>query len=206
MIRSLALILACLTTPTLAQQQPLPLETQALPLETQPLPLEAQPLPLQPQPLPAETSTAQPAQPGGASLRATHGDWEIRCVREDDCVMTQLHRRSQQSADAVFTIIKPRGLSAENGQPIEAFAEIVVPLGVYLPGGLGLKVDQQPAKAAPFERCIDAGCIVRAPLSGDLLSNMKTGNTAFIVIFGGPEQPVQVPISLSGFTAAFDSF
>jgi len=194
-IRSLAFTLACLATPVVAQQQPLPLETLPLPLETQPQP--AQPLP---------AGTYQDPQPSGASLRATHGDWEIRCIRENDCVMTQLHRRSEQSADAVFTIIKPKGLNAADGQPVVAFAEIVVPLGVYLPGGLGLKVDQQPAKAAPFERCIDAGCVVRAPLSGELLNNMKAGATAFIVIFGAPEQPVQIPISLAGFTAAFDSF
>jgi len=179
--RSLAFILACLTTPVMAQQATQPLETQ---------------------PLPAETYQAQPT---GASVRAVHGAWEIRCVRENDCVMTQLHRRSEQSADAVFTVIKPQGLNTADGQPVEAFAEIVVPLGVYLPGGLGLKVDQQPAKAAPFERCIDAGCVVRAPLSSELLNNMKAGTTAYVVIFGGPEQPVQIPISLSGFTAAFDS-
>jgi invasion protein IalB len=148
----------------------------------------------------------QTAQPNAPTLRATYGDWEIRCITDTDCVMTQLHRRSEQSADAVFTVVKPQGLTGDDGQPIEAFAEIVVPLGVYLPGGLGLKVDESPAKAAPYERCIDEGCVVRAPISPTMLANMRAGATAYIVIFGGPERPVQIPISLAGFTAAFDSF
>lgn len=159
-------------------------------------------VPVQAEPLPAETYQ----QPGVPSLRATYGDWEVRCVTDTDCVMTQLHRRSQQTADAVFTVIKPQKLSNDDGQAIEAFAEIVVPLGVYLPGGLGLKVDDQPAKAAPFERCIEEGCVVRAPISPAMLSNLKAGATANIVIFGGPERPVSIPMSLTGFTAAFDAF
>ena len=146
------------------------------------------------------------AQEASPSLRATYGDWEIRCVTETECVMTQLHRRSEQSADAVFTIVKAGGLAGNDGQSFEAFAEIVVPLGVYLPGGLGLKVDDQPAKAAPFERCIDEGCVVRAPISATMLGNLKAGAMVNIVIFGGPEQPVQIPMSLAGFTAAYDSF
>jgi len=151
----------------------------------------------------ATPSLAQEAPP---SLRATHGDWEVRCVTETDCVMTQLHRRSEQSADAVFTIVKSAGLTGNDGQSFEAFAEIVVPLGVYLPGGLGLKVDDQPAKAAPFERCIDEGCVVRAPISATMLGNLKAGGTVNIVIFSAPERPVQIPMSLAGFTAAYDSY
>jgi len=181
-IRRVVLLSILASTPAFAQN--------TIPLETQPLP-------------PDEFYQAEPA---ASDLRGTYGDWEIRCLSESDCVMTQLHRRSEQSADAVFTIVKPQGLTGEDGQPVLAFAEIVVPLGVYLPGGLGLKVDQQPAKAAAFERCISEGCVVRAPISASMLANLKSGATANIVIFGAPEQPVQLPISLTGFTAAFDSF
>ncbi len=207
MIRLSALSLALLTTSVLAQetqqQSIIPLTGtgtyETVPLDgyvTQP----GQPVPAQPQ------QTGAYVQSGtGPALKARHGDWEIRCVNGNDCVMTQLHRRSEQSADAVFTIIKTEGLNTEDGLPVEAFAEIVVPLGVYLPGGLGLKVDQKPAQAAPFERCIDAGCVVRAPLSAELLTNMRAGNIANIVVFGAPDQPVQIPISLSGFTAAFSA-
>ena len=184
--------LALLIAASAAAQQPVPLES--VPLETQPL---------QPQPYDAQPYQA-PA--GNPTVRATHGDWEIRCVTEADCVMTQLHRRSEQTADAVFTIVKPQGLTGADGTAIEAFAEIVVPLGVYLPGGLGLKVDQQPARAAPFERCIEEGCVVRAPISAAMLAQLKQGGTAYLVIFGGPEKPVQIPISLNGFTAAFNAF
>jgi len=153
-------------------------------------------------------ATPQPYT-GAASaptLRATHGDWEVHCYADSQCFMSQLHRRSEGTSDAVFTIAKPGDLTGDNGEVYSAFAEIVVPLGVYLPGGLGLKVDEQPAKAAPFERCIEDGCMVRAPVSSTMLANLKAGGTVSIVIFAGPDRPVRIPISLIGFTAAYDSF
>ena len=171
------------------------------------VPLESTPLPAQPyieQTVRAAAPLPQPAQ-GAPALRETHGDWEIRCISQSDCVMTQMHQRSANSADAVFTVVKPNGLTDANGAPITAFAEIVVPLGVYLPGGLGLKVDANPARAAPFERCIDEGCVVRAPISSGMVDAMRQGSTVNIVIFGAPEKPIQIPISLRGFTAAFDA-
>lgn len=185
MFRISALIALALTSPALAQ-------------ETVPLgdPQTYETLPTQP-------ITAAP------SSRGSFGDWEVGCVAQADCFMTQLHRRTPGeagTADAVFTVSKPRSLTGPDGLPIEAVAEIVVPLGVYLPGSLGLKVDEQPAKAAPFERCIDEGCVVRAPISAQMLANLKGGNTVYIVIFDGPERPIRIPMSLRGFTAAFESF
>lgn len=217
----LFMAIVTIAAPHAFAQTTIPLET--VPLETQPLqpqtvqpqpqvqpaqpqvqPAQPQVQPAQPQVQPAQPQTAQPAAPATApSLRATHGSWEVRCVSDADCVMTQIHRRTPGTADAVFTVIKPNGLTDGQGNPVGAFAEIVVPLGVYLPGGLGLKVDETPARAAPFERCIPEGCVVRAPISDSMLAQMKAGSTAYVVIFGAPEKPVQIPISLAGFTNAF---
>lgn len=212
MFRCSAIPAACLSLailPAQAQQATVPIDS--IPLETVPSPAptyQATPQP-QPQllPQPQMQPQAQPSAPAGAApvLRGTHGNWEIRCIGQSDCVMTQMHQRGPNSADAVFTVIKPQGMTDPQGNRIEAFAEIVVPLGVYLPGGLGLKVDDQPARAAPFERCISEGCVVRAPISSSMIEAMRRGSTATIVIFSAPEQPVQIPISLSGFTAAFQA-
>ncbi len=150
----------------------------------------------------AQTQQPQPVQP---SIKATHGAWEVRCYGATDCVMTQVHRRTPETADAVFTVIKPAGLTDNNGRTIEALAEIVVPLGVYLPNGLGLQVDNGEPRAAPFERCIPDGCVVRAPISSAMLGQMRAGGSAFLILSRSPTETVKVPMSLSGFTAAFGS-
>lgn len=156
-------------------------------------------------PCAALAQSAQPAQPPAPTLKGTHGQWEVRCFGQDDCIMTQLHQRTSETADAVFTIFKPKGLLDNNGQPILALAEIVVPLGVFLPGALGLQVDGNEPKAVPFERCIPDGCVVRAPIAAAMLEQMKSGGTANLIVSPSPDERVKLPISLSGFTAAFNS-
>ncbi len=153
----------------------------------------------------ATPAMAQSTPPPEPTLKATHGQWEVRCFGQDDCIMTQLHQRTAETADAVFTIFKPKGLRDNSGNPIIALAEIVVPLGVFLPGALGLQVDQNEPKAVPFERCIPDGCVVRAPIAATMLEQMKSGGTAYLIVSPSPDERVRLPISLSGFTAALNN-
>ena len=105
----------------------------------------------------------------------------------------------------MFTVFKPENLLDESGQPIQALAEIVVPLGVFLPGALGLQIDANEPRAVPFERCIPDGCVVRAPLSPGMIAQMRAGATAHLIVSPGPDERIRLPISLDGFSAALDS-
>lgn len=157
---------------------------------------------------------SQPYQPGAAplspqgapgqpalELKSTHGAWQVRCFQAT-CIMTQFHARTDSTSDAVVTLSKPNDPSGA----LTTLAEIVVPLGVYLPTGIGLQVDNGEVRAAPFERCLPLGCVVRAPVSPQMLDQLKRGGTAYLVMATSPVENVRVPISLQGFTAAFNSF
>lgn len=189
-----------LTATPVFGQDTLPIEQEAVPIET---------LPLGTEPLPAQPLESQPDMgldlPAGPVLRETHGSWEVRCIGDSKCFMTQIHKGAPATADAVFTVAKVRSLSDEAGNVIDTVAEIAVPLGVFLPTGMGLKIDGGPAQMAPYERCVAEGCVVRVPISADMVQQLKQGSTVAIVIFGAPDQPVTLPISLIGFTAAYDS-
>lgn len=150
----------------------------------------------------SQSATAPAPQ---STLKVTHGAWEVWCYGADDCIMTQLHRRTNQTADAVFTIFKPKGLQDETGQAVQALAEIVVPLGVFLPGALGLQIDSNEPRAVPYERCIPDGCVVRAPIAPAMLDQMRAGATAHLIVSPTPDERVRLPISLQGFTAAFNA-
>jgi len=140
-----------------------------------------------------------------SSLTATHGSWEVWCDASNDCIMTQLHRRTTETADAVFTIFKPKNATDNTGQTFAAAAEIVVPLGVFLPGALGLQIDASQPKAVPFERCIPDAHVVRVQLAAAMLAQMKAGSMMHLIVSPSPVDRVRMPISLNGFTAAFDS-
>lgn len=148
-------------------------------------------------------AAASAASGGGElSLRANHGDWEVLCDTGNACLMTQIHRNEEGSPDVIFKVSKPRATSPTTGQPLPALAEIFVPLGVFLPEGLGLRIDQNEPIVAPFYSCVPLGCSVRAPLSDQIIDSLKRGSTATVIVAINPRNTIEIPLSLRGFTAA----
>ncbi len=165
------------------------------------------PAPAAPTGAAAPVAMAAPAAGGSPelSLRANHGDWEVLCDTAGACLMTQIHRNEEGSPDVIFKVSKPRAATSSTGQPIPALAEIFVPLGVYLPAGLGLRVDQGEANEAPFYSCVPLGCSVRAPLTNEMIETLKRGSTATVIVAINPRNTIEISLSLRGFTAALGS-
>jgi invasion protein IalB len=76
---------------------------------------------------------------------------------------------------------------------------VVAPLGVLLPTGLGLKIDNADVGNAPFLKCGPVGCVAEVVANEDLIGKLKTGSSAVFIIFQTPEFGIGVPISLAGF-------
>ena len=79
---------------------------------------------------------------------------------------------------------------------------ILAPLGVLLPSGLGLKIDDTDMGRAGFVRCLPNGCVAEVILEDKLLDSLKSGKTATFIIFQTPEEGIGIPISLNGFGRA----
>jgi len=84
-------------------------------------------------------------------------------------------------------------------------AIITVPLGIALPPGVLLKIDEGKELRLPVEHCIPQGCRILFPVDQDLLGILKAGKQATVTVQNMSHQPVGIPVSLSGFTAAFNS-
>ncbi len=84
---------------------------------------------------------------------------------------------------------------------------ITLPLGVFLPAGIQLTVDdsKEDAVRAPFIQCIQDGCQARAPLDDKLITKMKGGKRMIVAFLTPQQKQLAFPISLNGFTAAIDS-
>lgn len=147
-----------------------------------------------------------PNGPGSIYVAATHGDWEVRCVRatdgSDPCQMYQLLKGAEGNAVAEIAIFPlPAGGEAVAG------ANFIAPLGTLLTEALRLGLDGANAKVYPFTWCDNGGCVARVGLTGDEVAGFKKGNalTATIVPVGAATEKVELSISLKGFTAAFDA-
>ena len=135
-------------------------------------------------------------------VRATHGDWEIRCAGEtDNCFMYQLLLDANDNPVAEFSLIKlPIGSEAVAG------ATVVAPLGTMLTRGLTMRIDEGEATTYPFSWCTRPGCFARFGLTDLLVSGMQSGTALKLVVFSiaNAQAPIEVSASLAGFTAAFE--
>lgn len=140
------------------------------------------------------------------SARETdYQDWRVRCETPssggaEQCVMFQSVVAQERDARILNVAVR---YSDEDPAPI---AYVAAPLGVYLPSGLSLSIDNGKTLRLPFEFCNASGCHTRLKLEDDLLRSLKQGGTAqFIIVQFTGGQQFTATVSLRGFTAAFDA-
>jgi invasion protein IalB len=139
----------------------------------------------------------------GECVRDTFGDWEVRCAPDlKECLMYQLARDQQGNPVAEVSIQKlPEVAEADAG------VTVVTPLGTLLTAGVMLQIDAGERRQYPFAWCSQIGCFARFGLAKPSVDGMKRGKagTIMLVSVGAPQTPVSLALSLSGFTAAYDS-
>ncbi len=83
---------------------------------------------------------------------------------------------------------------------------VTLPLGVFLPAGIQLRVDQgKEAARAPYVQCIKDGCQARVILDDKIMDKLKSGNRLGVAFLTPKQKQLGFPVSLSGFTAAINS-
>lgn len=142
---------------------------------------------------------------GSVYVDAEFTDWELRCVRSeapiDPCQLYQLLDDGQGNPIAEINIFPLIGQEAAAG------ATVVTPLETLLTENLRMSVDGGAAKVYPFSWCSQVGCFSRLGLSNEDIASFRRGNVArlSIVPVVAPDQRVNLEVSLSGFTAAFNA-
>ncbi len=154
--------------------------------------------------VPDAVVAAVPPAAGEPAVRSTHGDWQIRCdtpagSQSEQCVLMQfVTAEDRDNVGLTVIILKTADRQAR-------IMRILAPLGVLLPSGLGLRIDQTDMGRAGFVRCLPNGCVAEVILSDTLLTTLRTGTTATFIISQTPEEGIGIPISLAGFGPGFDA-
>lgn len=142
------------------------------------------------------------ALPQGA-VRSVHQDWQIRCdtppgAKSEQCALIQ-SVTAEDRANIGLTVIVLKTADQKS-----RLMRVIAPLGVLLPSGLGLKIDQTDIGRAGFVRCLPNGCIAEVVMDDALLGQLRTGKTATFIIFQTPEEGIGFPMSLGGFGEGFE--
>lgn len=170
------------------------------------LPLAAQSGPTTgfgPPPPPPEPTPIAPPTEGDIEdvVRDRKGDWAIVCAGETEfCTMKQIAVNADGSPAAEIEVIRlPRGGQAQAG------INILTPLGVLLPEGLVLEIDDTGARRYDFQVCTPDGCLARFGVDEPSVDAMKRGAVIKLGLAAiNVPEPIVLTVSLTGFTASFD--
>jgi len=138
-----------------------------------------------------------PATPDPA-IRGLYGDWALRCETtgssiSEQCVLVQnVYAEGKPEIQLVVVVLR----APDGGYLLR----VVVPLGIILPAGLGLKIDGTDIGKTGFMRCLANGCMAEVSMDDGLVGRFSTGSTALFIIFPTPGEGTGIPIPLAGFT------
>jgi invasion protein IalB len=146
-------------------------------------------------------AAAPPAIAQGV-VKNTFGDWQLRCetpagAKNEQCALVQSVAAEDRPNVTLLVII----LKTADGK--SRLLRVVAPLGVLLPAGLGLKIDQTDVGRAGFVRCLTTGCVAEVVMEDALLDQLRKGQTATFIVFQTPEEGIGIPVSLNGFGPGF---
>lgn len=138
------------------------------------------------------------------TVKGQHGDWQTVCkdpppgAKTGVCALVQSVSAEDRNNIGLTVYFQ----KFSNGTRV---LRVFAPLGVLLPPGLGLKIDDKDVGHAPFLRCHNFACYAQVVVEDPLVEQLKTGKTAIFIIFQSEEAGIGIPISLKGFAEALDT-
>ena len=137
------------------------------------------------------------------AVKSVHGDWQIRCdtppgAQSEQCALMQSVTAEDRPNVGLTVIV------LKTSDQKSRLKRVVAPLGVLLPSGLGLKIDNADVGRAGFVRCLPNGCVAEVVMDDKLIGQLRTGQTSTFIIFQTPEEGIGFPMSLKGFGEGYD--
>ena len=137
------------------------------------------------------------------TVKAQHGEWQIVCkkpagAKKEVCAAVQ-SVTAEDRPNVGLTVYLQK---FHDGKKV---LRIFAPLGILLPTGVGLKIDDTDVGHAKFLRCHSFACYAQVTADDTLLKKLSSGTTAMFIIFQTEEAGIGIPVSLKGFKTAIKS-
>ena len=148
------------------------------------------------QPTPAATqpqAEGTPPQPGWIA-RCTSASREapLECAIEQNAVLTKTGQ--------TIVLINIR-IAPDTRTPV---ALLQLPLGLNLPVGAKLQVDEGKTIDLQIQTCENRGCYASTPIAPDLLGALRSGKQLKVSFQNMAKETIAIPMPLNDFSAAYD--
>lgn len=147
-----------------------------------------------PAPTAAATEGANTSPPPGWVARCSSASRgaPLECAIEQSAVLTKTGQ--------LIVLINIR-VSAETRAPI---ALVQLPLGLNLPAGAKLQIDDGKTSDLQIQTCEARGCYANLQISPDVLAALKSGKQLKVSFQNLAKETITIPMPLADFAAAYE--
>jgi invasion protein IalB len=149
------------------------------------------------------TTPASPqADPASGNIPPPPG-WAVRCTSASrsaplECAIEQTAVLSKTGQLIVLVNIR---VPSDTHAPV---ALVQLPLGLNLPGGAKLQVDDGKTTDLQIQTCEARGCYTGTPIAPELLAVLKSGQQLKVSFQNLAKETITIPMPLADFAAAYD--
>jgi invasion protein IalB len=140
----------------------------------------------------AQAAPQQPDVPEG---------WFKACTKQEDVDICNVQNIIIADSGQLITGVSMIELKGKVNRKI---FQITVPSGRMVPPGIGLQIDGGQSRKIDYMLCLPDRCIGEVALTDELVASFKRGQQLTLTSVNFQNQPNPIPVSLQGFTAAFD--
>jgi invasion protein IalB len=152
----------------------------------------------------AAQNTATPATPAPpAEAAPAQPSWTARCSSASrdaplECAMEQTAVLSKTGQLIVLVNIR---VPSDTHTPVVL---VQLPLGLNLPGGAKLQVDDGKTTDLQIQTCENRGCYAGTSIPPELLAVMRSGKQLKVLFQNLAKETITIPMPLTDFATAYD--
>lgn len=126
-------------------------------------------------------------------------DWKLQCEAETKRCYIFQRTDVQETGQRVLNVVI--GNLGPDGKQVLHFT---VPLGIYIPAGIAMKIDEDEQMTIPVHTCMPAGCEGMLNLEAKTLAALESAKGVNIAFLDAvTRNQITVGVSVSGFRDAY---
>ena len=147
-------------------------------------------------------NTAQTSSPGQADAPPPPG-WVARCTSPSrnaplECAVEETAVLTKTGQLIVLVNVR---VPSDTHAPV---ALVQLPLGLNLPSGAKLQVDDGKVIDLQIQTCENKGCYATTPIAPDVLAAMRSGKQLKVAFQNLTKETITIPMPLADFAGAYD--
>lgn len=136
------------------------------------------------------------------AVEKSWGDWSKVCTQEQELQICRIVQAATQNESGQRIFQTAIGYVADNDKPMMF---LTGPLGIFLPRGISVVVNDDKPIPVVVQRCDSNGCLGVLPMDESLVAAMSKGAEVKLLFAASIKQNMALALSMDGFKSAFNA-